>query len=153
MSDPPQGVSRASPARPGGVTSLGCGGLILAAVFLARTALSLSLPALPLTVPPAYLTLTGALWGSVGLLAGLGLLAGRPWAYRGAAVLTPAFVIWYWADRLLLVRTDYASRTWPAAALASLLLLGLVASVLTRPSTRRYFRRPMDDDSEHPQAA
>jgi hypothetical protein len=142
----------ASP-RPGPVTWLGCGGLTLAAIFLVRLALGLSLPDLPLTIPRAYLPVTGAVWGGLGLLVGVGLLLGRRWAYRGAAFLAPALVVWYWLDRLFLVQTDYAARTWPAAALASVFLLGTVAYLLSRPSTRRYFRRLIDDDSDEPAQA
>lgn len=115
---------------------------MLAGVFLVRLALSLSLPALPLTVPPAYLTLTGAVWGGLGLMVARGLFLGRRWASGATVALTLAFVTWYWADRLLLVRTDYSAQTWPAAAIASALLLAGVAYLLTRPGTRRYFRRP-----------
>ncbi|HET7012067.1 MAG TPA: hypothetical protein VFI11_14925 [Anaerolineales bacterium] len=142
------GESSRTPAeRPASVTCLGCGGLILAAVFLVRLALSLSLPALPLTIPPAYLTITGAVWGGLGLLVGTGLLLGRRWAYRGVPLLAAALGAWYWADRLLLVQTDYAARSWPAAALASVLLLAVVVFLWTHPSARRYFRRPIDDES------
>ena len=144
---------RARRSRPAPVTWLGCGGLILAALALVRLGLSLTLPPLPLTVPHAYLPITGAVWGGLGLAIGAGLLAGRRWAYRAAAFGAAALVVWYWADRLLLVRTDYAQRTWPAAALGSGILLGLVAYALTRPSTRRYFGRPQDDDASQPPKA
>lgn len=144
---------RAATPRPAPVTWLGCGGLILAALSLLRLVLSLSLPPLPLTVPRAYLSFTGAVWGAVGLAVGAGLIAGRRWAYRAAAIAAPALVVWYWADRLLLVRTDYAQRTWPAAALVSGIFLGLVAYALTRPSARRYFGRPKDDDASQPPTA
>jgi hypothetical protein len=81
------------------------------------------------------------------------LIAGRRWAYWAAAMAAPALVIWYWADRLFLVRTDYAQRTWPAAVLGSGILLGLVAYALTRPSTRRYFGRAKGDDASQPPTA
>ena len=141
---------RTAPPRPAPVTWLGCAGLILAALSLVRLVLSLSLPPLPLTVPPAYLSITGAVGGGLGLAVGAGLIAGRRWAYRAAAFFAPALVVWYWADRLLLVRTDFAQRTWPMAALGSGILLGLVTYALTRPSTRRYFGRPKDDDAPQP---
>jgi hypothetical protein len=137
----------APPPRPAAVTWLGCGGLILAAFFLARLALSLSLPALPLTVPRAYLSVTGAVWGGLGLAVGGGLLLGRRWAYPAAGFLAAGLTVWYWADRLLLVRTDYAQRSWPAALLVNAILLALVVYGWTHPSTRRYFGRAMDDDT------
>jgi len=135
------------PPRPTPVTWLGCGGLILAALALLRLALSLSLPPLPLTVPPAYLSATGAVGGALGLAFGVGLLAGRRWAYNAAPLLAGALAVWYWTDRLLLVRTDYAQSTWPAAALGTVLLLALAGYAWTRPSTRRYFGRSKDDDA------
>jgi hypothetical protein len=113
---------------------------MLAGAFLVRLALSLSLPALPLTISPAYLALTGAVWGGLGLVVAAGLFLGRRWAAGAAAGVAVAFVIWYWVDRLLLVNTDYAARTWPSAAIASGLLLAAVAYLLTRPSTRRYLK-------------
>jgi hypothetical protein len=115
---------------------------MMAGVFLTRLALSLSLPALPLTIPPAYLALTGAVWGGLGLVVARGLFVGRRWARGATAALALAFVVWYWADRTLLVQTDYADRTWPSAAVASIVLLAGVGYLLTRSGTRRYLRRP-----------
>jgi hypothetical protein len=118
---------------------------MLSALFLARLFLGLRLPDLPYTAPRWYLPLSGAVWGITALAAGSGLLAGRRWAPPVARAAAVAFAAWYWADRLMLVRTDFALRSWPAAAVITLAALGLVTWGLSRPSARGYFGRTTDE--------
>jgi hypothetical protein len=113
--------------------------LTCAVFYLARLVLSLTLPALPLSVPAWYLPLTGAVWGIVALVLGLGLLRGSRRAYRLLFWAVPIFLGWYWADRLLFVRTDFAQRSLPAALLISAAALVVVLLALTRPSVRTFF--------------
>ena len=113
--------------------------LTCAAFYLARLVLSLALPRLPLSVPEWYLPLTGAVWGGAALVLGFGLLRGSRRAYRFLFWAVPLYLGWYWADRLLLVRSDFAQRSLPAALVMSAIAVALVALALTRPSVRMYF--------------
>jgi hypothetical protein len=119
--------------------------LILAAFYLARLVLGLALPDLPLSVPDWYLPLTGAAWGAVALVEGVGLWRAARRAYRAMFWLTPAYLAWYWADRLLFVRSDFAQRSQPAAIVLSVIGAALVYLVLTRRSVRSYFEERVDD--------
>jgi hypothetical protein len=93
-------------------------------------------PDLPLSVPPSYLVLTGAVWGVAWVVIAAALFTGRRWAPRATLAVGAAFLLWYWADRLLLVRSEYALRTMPFG-----LAVTLLASVLAlrRPAARRHF--------------
>ena len=68
-------LSLKSDPRPRLVTMLALGVLILSAANWTRFFLALSLPGLPLSVPVWYLALVGLVWGSLGLLAVVGLSA------------------------------------------------------------------------------
>jgi hypothetical protein len=113
--------------------------LTFSAFYLARLFLSLALPDLPLSVPEWYLPLTGAVWGGFALVMGLGLLRGSRRAYRLLFWAAPVYLGWYWADRLLFVRSDFAQRSQPAALVMSAAVLVLLYLALTRPSVRIYF--------------
>jgi hypothetical protein len=135
-----ESTSTLSHRRPAVVTWLAAGVLTCAAFYLARLVLSLGLPNLPLSVPTWYLPLTGAVWGGVALALGIGLLRGSVRAYRLLFWAVPIYLGWYWADRLLLVRSDFAQRSTPAGLLMSALVVILVCLALLRPSVRTYFR-------------
>lgn len=118
--------------------------LTIAVFYLARLALSLRSLDLPLSVPAWYLPLTGAIWGGLASALGLGLLRGSPAARRftpGAAVV---YWVWYWADRLLLVQTDFAQRSRPAALVVTVVSLILIVWALSRPSARAFFEERFD---------
>lgn len=126
--------------RPAVVTWLSGGGLILAAAYLVRFAGGLSLPDLPLSVPRWYPSVTGAVWGSAFLASAVGLWAGRGWApvlARGVGVF---FVVWYWIDRLTLVRSDYARQSIPFSAGATALCLIGLFWTLSRRSVREFYQ-------------
>lgn len=130
--------------RPKIVTLVTLGVLTLATLHLARFALGVSLPDLPLTVPAFYIPFTGALWGAGALLVGVALFSGRRWAPAAARWGGLAYALWFWTDRLLLVETDYARRTRPASlALTAVALVGLWW-ILRWPQVRTYFRE-MDE--------
>jgi len=113
--------------------------LTLSAFGLARLSLGLSLPELPLSVPRAYLPLSGGVWAAAGLTAAAGLFYGARWAPRLARWALPVMAVWYWADRLLFVRTDFARQSWPAALAFTLAGVLAVFWVLSRSSVVRYF--------------
>lgn len=113
--------------------------LTCSAFYLARLLLSLALPDLPLSVPEWYFPLTGAVWGGLALFLGIGLLRGSRRAYHFLFWAAPVYLGWYWADRLFLVRSDFAQRSLPAAVVMSAAAIVLVYLALTRPSVRIYF--------------
>jgi len=125
--------------RPAVVTWLAAGVLTCAAFYLARLVLSLALPRLPLSVPEWYLPLTGAAWGGAALVLGFGLLRGSRRAYRSLFWAVPIYLGWYWADRLLFVRSDFAQRSLPAALVMSAIAVALIYLALTRSSVRMFF--------------
>jgi len=125
--------------RPVIVTLLSLGVLILATLYLIRLAASLRSPSLPFTIPTWYLPLTGAVWGVGGLLLASGLFVGHGWAPTVARWGGLAFLGWYWADRLLLGRSDYSAVTRPAGAVLSLTAVMILLLGLNREGAREYF--------------
>ena len=125
--------------RPRFVTWLCVGVLILAAAQLTRFIASLTAPRLSLTVPLAWLTVSGALWGAVSLVLAFGLWTGRLWAPVLLRLAGIAFLAAYWVDRLTLARTDLSVHTWPWAALATIGVLVIVAAGFRRNDVRTYF--------------
>jgi hypothetical protein len=129
-----------SSRRPGLVTWLCLGGLILAAAYLLRFAGGLSIPDLPLSVPRWYPSVTGAIWGLGFLASVLGLWTGQRWApalARGAGLL---YVLWYWIDRLAFVRSDYARHSLPFSAGATALCLAGLLWTLSRQPVRDFYQ-------------
>jgi len=96
-------------------------------------------PDLPLSVPQAYLVITGAVWGVAWVAVAVALFTGRRWAPRATLTIGAAFLLWSWGDRLLFVRSEYALRTLPFGLDVSILAGALVILVLRRPAVRRYF--------------
>ena len=131
--------------RPTVVTWIAAGVLTFAAFYWARLTQALSLPDLPFSVPAWYLPLTGAIWGGVALALGVGLLRGSAIAYRLTFWMAAVYWLWYWTDRLLLVRTDFAQRSLPAALLVSSAGLILLFWALTRAAARAFFKERTDD--------
>lgn len=99
-------------------------------------------PDLPLSVPRAYLTLTGAVWGCAWVAVAFALFTGRRWAPRTTWVVGASFLIWFWADRLFLVRSEYALRTLPFALFVTVAASASVLLVLRQTAVRRYFGEP-----------
>jgi hypothetical protein len=113
---------------------------MVSAFGFARLALGLAMPDVPLTVPRWYLPLGGGVWGLGALVAACTLFRGASWAPVFLRVGALAFSAWYWADRLLLVHTDFARATWPAAAGLNALVLGCVFWGLGRLGVHRFFQ-------------
>jgi hypothetical protein len=126
------------------VTLLGLGVLTLAAVFLIRLATGLRPPSFPNALPAWYLPLTGAVWGIGGVMLASGLLTGKSWAPACTRLGALAFTAWYWADRLLLAKSDYGALSRPADAAVNLVALVVLLWGLHRVGTREYFgERPL----------
>lgn len=133
-----------SKRRPKLVTLLSLGVLTLATIHWVRFALAFQLPALPLTVPNWYIPFTGAVWGATGLGIAIALFTGRKWAIAATFGWSVIYALWYWADRLLFVRGDYAQRTQPASLALTILGIGAVGLILRRRSVRQYFREKVE---------
>jgi hypothetical protein len=113
--------------------------LSLGAIYLIRMAGGLMAPDLPLSVPRGYLPITGAVWGVGWVATALALFTGRRWAPRMLILSGIAFLVWYWADRLLFVRSEHALRTLPFSLALTGVGTALVLLALRQPSVRRYF--------------
>jgi len=96
-------------------------------------------PDLPLSVPRGYLPVTGAVWGVGWIGAAVALFTRRRWARRVLILCGVGFLIWYWADRLLFVRSEHALRTLPFSLALTAVGTALVLLALRQPSVRRYF--------------
>jgi hypothetical protein len=96
-------------------------------------------PDLPLSVPRWYPPLTGAVWGIGWVIGATALFTTRRWAPRWVTVCGVAFLAWYWADRLLFVRSEHALRTLPFSLGITALGAAFVILALRQPAVRRYF--------------
>lgn len=100
-----------------------------------------SLPELSLTVPRSYLLLKNLFWGTVSLVAGIGLLFRRRWALllaRWGALFFAAFVLF---DNLILRSSQYALQARAFNIAATLGTTSLFVMLLTRPGVHSFFRR------------
>ncbi|MGD2253864.1 MAG: hypothetical protein PVF70_13195, partial [Anaerolineales bacterium] len=127
--------------RPWWIICVSLGLLAFSSLFLLRLAEALQTIPLPSVVPPWYFPLTGAIWGLGSLAAAVGLFLGWAWARPATLWGAGAFGLWYWADRLLLVQTDYAKRSWPSAAVLTLFFMTGLLWILNLPASRRFFRK------------
>jgi hypothetical protein len=126
--------------RPRSVTWLAWAVLIFSALGIIRFFASFQIPAIELSVPTWYFTLTGALWGGIGLGLSIGLFLGRSWAAKLTRWLSVVYVLWYWLDRLLFVKTEYARGSTGAALGATMIGLSLVFWVLHRSQAASFFK-------------
>jgi hypothetical protein len=96
-------------------------------------------------VSPLYLALTGFFWATAGFPLGLALLLGLPGAPAATRLMAAVYTIYYWSNHLfaaLLSGSFQASGfAWGFAALLTVLSLGLVLWILSRPRVKAYFRR------------
>jgi len=125
--------------RPTAVTWLSLGLLALGLVYLARMAGGLTAPDLQLSVPRRYPPLTGAVWGIGWSVCAAASFAGRRWAPRLVTVIGVAFLAWYWFDRLVFVRSEYALRTMPLSLGLTALGAAAVIAILRQPAVRGFF--------------
>ena len=138
--------------RPFSVTLIACLVLIVTIASWARLWLSIrdwDFLAELLPFSPAYLSVSGSLWGLVGLPLLWGLWRGKYWAPGFIRPAILVFSLYYWADRFLLA--GYADRNvnWPFA-LATNLIIGIwIFWVLTRPKTKNFFGEMHERKSEN----
>ena len=90
---------------------------------------------------PAYLVVSGAAWGLVGLACVLGLwlrIRKAPLLTRAAACI---LALWFWIERLLLTRSPQGWINWPFSLAATVICLVFVFAVLAHPHQKRFFDR------------
>ena len=117
--------------------SLGVVGFALS--YLIRLVLSFVQPDLPLSVPPWYLPLTGAVWFAAGSAVAYGLFRGLSWAPGLTRWGSVIYAVWYWLDRIFLAVSDYLRLTWPLALFITLLAVVCIFWIFSRPAIRGYF--------------
>lgn len=93
-----------------------------------------------MSVPVWYFSVTGVLWGTIGLVLTIGLYVGRPWASVLTRWLSLAFVLWYWLDRLLFVNTDFARGSTVSAIAVSIIFVIMIFWILLRPGAKSFFQ-------------
>ena len=126
--------------RPAAVTWLSLGLLALGLVYLMRMAGGLTAPDLALSVPRWYPPLTGAVWGIAWCVCAAACFTRRRWTPRLITVIGVAFLVWYWFDRLVFVRSEYAVRTMPFSLGLTALGAILVISIIRQSRQRSFFR-------------
>jgi hypothetical protein len=97
------------------------------------------LRALPLSVAPAYLLLSRALWALVFALCGWGLWRLRGWVQRGLPLALALYLAQGWFDRLVLARSDFARTSLPYHLVLQVLAWAVVAALVWARPNRRAF--------------
>jgi hypothetical protein len=140
------------PRRPLSVTILGCLVLIVTMANWVQMWLSIKewdflVGLLPFS--PAYLALSGLFWGLAGSLLTWGLWRGKAWAPRSTRLATPAFSLYYWANRLLLAGYTGRNANWPFVLTITLILVAWSFWKLSRPRIRNFFGEMDERKSEN----
>ena len=94
------------------------------------------------TLPLPYLAISGLIWGILGAFLVWGLFLGRSWAPRLMQIAAPVYAISYWLDRLLIADTSAIATRWPFALGLTILLLGYIYWVLSRPKVKQFYNNP-----------
>jgi hypothetical protein len=83
-----------------------------------------------LSVPVWYVPLTGALWGGLWLVLGIGLWRRKEWARRFTLIVLPLQVVLWLADWWLFSRSAIAIQSFGFDLALRLLAAGLCAAIL-----------------------
>jgi hypothetical protein len=149
----PQTEIASSPiSRPGSVTILALGVLIIAVLNFARLVLSITywdfLVSWP-GVPALYMILTGLIWTITGSLLLWGLWRAKNWAPKLMQAVALTYALYYWLDHVLLVDHPISGAigaqrallpvNWQFAAGATVVCLAYTAWMLRRPKVKAYF--------------
>jgi hypothetical protein len=138
----PELTTKPRPKRPLGVSLLCAAVLIVAVTNMARMVQSLVdwqfLEAL-LDISPAFLALSGLVWGTLGLLATWCLWQGKTWGRWFSLIYIVIYSVYSWLNRFF--PTSYPGRNtnWMFSAGMNLLLIGLSIWILTRNKTKLFF--------------
>ncbi len=138
-----------APSRPLAVSLLTLGVLIMAVLHAARLVLSIRQAPLifaQVGIAPAYLALTGLIWCLAGLRSAWGLYCRRSWVPGFTRSLAVAYAVYFWLDRLLIVRPNEAKPAWMLQippnwmflVLTTIILLALVFGILAHKKIALY---------------
>jgi cytochrome b subunit of formate dehydrogenase len=98
------------------------------------------MPDLPIAVPHWYISLTGLIWGLVGLVLCYGLFRTYAWALRMLCLGSLIYVGWYWIDRLLFTYSEYSRVSLPASVTLTIITLGALYWIQRNPDVRAAFQ-------------
>lgn len=138
--------------RPGRVTILAMGVLIITIINLLRLVLSITnwdfLKSWP-GVSPLYMVSTGFIWTLAGSLLFFGLWTAKKWAPKLMQAVALTYALYYWLDHVFLmdhlvsgaegVQRAMLPVNWQFAAGATVICLVFVAWTLNRPKVQQYF--------------
>ncbi len=138
--------------RPGSVTLLAVGVLIITILNFYRLILSILhwkfLASWP-GVSPIYIAMTGLIWSMAGAVLLWGLWGAKTWAPGLMQAVALTYACYYWLDHLFLVAhpvSDAAGAAhaflpvnWPFALVVTVVSLSFVAWTLRRPQVKAYF--------------
>lgn len=116
--------------RPWVVTFISLLVLTFSIVQFAGLSIWFRLPELELTVPRWYLPGRSLALGAGALVGAVGLFIGKNWSARYLRVLSVVYLLWFWADRLLIRSSPISRQALPfygtLVSLGTLLLLWLL---------------------------
>jgi len=138
--------------RPGSVTILVLGVLIITVLNLTRLVLSLKywdfLAPWP-GISPLYVALTGLIWTLAGLPLIWGLWRAKSWAPRLMQAVALTYALYYWLEQVFLIDHPVSGAVeakrallpvnWPFAAVVTAICLAFMAWTLNRPKVKAYF--------------
>jgi hypothetical protein len=131
--------------RPAGVTFLIGVVLIFTSLNALRVITALQtrslLSSLPLDVPLPYFIITGTAWSILGLVLVVGLFTRRRRALLLAVILTLAYPVYYWFDRLFIAESALVESRWQFAFGLTFLLLVPALWILRQPATGSYLNK------------
>jgi len=141
-----------SASRPGSVTILALGVLIITVINLARLVLSITYWEFLVSWPgvsPLYMVLTGLIWTLAGSLLLWGLWRANNWTPRLMQAVALTYALYYWLDHVFLAdhpvsgmegaRRALLPVNWQFAAGATVLCLAFTAWTLSRRKVKAYF--------------
>jgi hypothetical protein len=118
---------------------LSIGVLFFSAVQFAGLTAGLALPDISLSVPVWYLLVKNGLWAVTSLVAGLGMFLGYAWALPLLRWTSVIINVWFWLDRVVLVRSASIREAWLLPVVFTLITLCGLFWLLGRESAKRYF--------------
>ena len=92
-----------------------------------------------LPVSPAYLAVTGLVWGALGLLATWRMWQGKTWARWFGLAFIIAFSLYDWVDRLFLPGYPGRNANWLFSAMTNFLFIAVSVWILVRPKSKQFF--------------